>query len=74
MASLSYVSQDAHSAWTTWLAQVDRVLPYLGALARWADTLRHPKRSLILDIPLEMDDGSVRHFEGYRRTDERRVG
>lgn len=66
MASLSYVSQDAHSAWTTWLAQVDRVLPYLGDLARWADTLRHPKRSLIVDIPLEMDDGSVRHFEGYR--------
>lgn len=66
MASLSYVSKDEHSAWTTWLAQVDRVLPYLGELSRWADTLRHPKRSLIVDIPLEMDDGSVRHFEGYR--------
>jgi glutamate dehydrogenase (NAD(P)+) len=66
MTALSYVSDDADSAWATYLAQVERVLPYLGDLARWADTLRHPKRALIVDIPLEMDDGSVRHFEGYR--------
>jgi len=66
MTALSYVSDDADSAWATYLAQVERVLPYLGDLTRWADTLRHPKRALIVDIPLEMDDGSVRHFEGYR--------
>lgn len=66
MTALSYVSEDKHSPWATYLAQVDRVLPYLGELSRWADTLRHPKRALIVDIPLEMDDGSVRHFEGYR--------
>ena len=62
MSALSYVSEDKHSPWATYLAQVDRVLPYLGELSRWADTLRHPKRALIVDIPLEMDDGSVRHF------------
>ncbi|PIF15205.1 Glu/Leu/Phe/Val family dehydrogenase [Candidatus Pantoea floridensis] len=66
MSVLSYVSADNNSAWATYLAQVERVLPHLGDLARWADTLRHPKRALIVDIPLEMDDGSVRHFEGYR--------
>jgi len=66
MTALSYVSDEADSAWATYLAQVERVLPYLGDLTRWADTLRHPKRALIVDIPLEMDDGSVRHFEGYR--------
>lgn len=66
MSVLSYVSTDNNSAWATYLAQVERVLPHLGELARWADTLRHPKRALIVDIPLEMDDGSVRHFEGYR--------
>ncbi|MCX8956550.1 Glu/Leu/Phe/Val family dehydrogenase [Erwinia psidii] len=64
--SLSYVSEDQHSPWATYLAQVDRVMPYLGDLSRWADTLRHPKRAFIVDIPLEMDDGSVRHFEGFR--------
>jgi len=42
------------------------VLPYLGDLSKWADSLRHPKGALIVDIPLEMDDGSLRHFEGYR--------
>ncbi len=66
MSVLSYVSADKNSPWATYLAQVERVLPHLGDLSRWADTLRHPKRALIVDIPLEMDDGSVRHFEGYR--------
>ena len=28
--------------------------------------LRHPKRALIVDIPVQMDDGTIRHFEGYR--------
>ena len=66
MSALSYVSEDKNSPWKTYLSQVERVLPYLGELSYWADTLRHPKRTLIVDIPLEMDDGSVRHFEGYR--------
>lgn len=66
MSALSYVSTDNNSAWATFLAQVERVLPYLGDLALWADTLRHPKRALIVDIPLEMDDGTIRHFEGFR--------
>nr|MBA2814280.1 Glutamate dehydrogenase [Candidatus Pantoea persica] len=38
----------------------------LGDMSRWADTLCHPKRALIVDIPLEIDDGSVRYFDGYR--------
>lgn len=66
MSVLSYVSDDKDSPWATYLAQVERVLPHLGELSHWADTLRHPKRALIVDIPLEMDDGTVRHFEGYR--------
>ena len=42
------------------------MLPYLGPLARWGETLRRPKRTLIVDIPIEMDDGRIAHFEGYR--------
>src|SRR5678816_1409925 len=30
------------------------------------DRLKRPKRALIVDVPIEMDDGSVAHFEGYR--------
>ena len=42
------------------------MLPYLGPLARWSETLKRPKRALIVDVPIEMDDGSIAHFEGYR--------
>ena len=63
---LSYVSPHPGSPWGTFLAQVDRVVPYLGPLARLAEALKRPKRSLIVDVPIEMDDGRVMHFEGYR--------
>ena len=64
--SLSYVSPTGTSPWGTYLAQVDRIIPYLGDLTGWVGTLTRPKRSLIVDIPIEMDDGSVQHFEGFR--------
>src|SRR6478735_3485525 len=63
---LSFVNPTANSPWGTYLSQVDRVVPYLGPLARWVETLKRPKRALIVDVPIEMDDGSVVHFEGYR--------
>ena len=66
MSYLSYINPTATSPWHTYLTQVDRVLPYLGSLARWAETLKRPKRSLIVDVPIEMDDGTVCHFEGFR--------
>ncbi len=66
MDKLSYASESTNTAWSTYLQQIDRVAPYLGELSRWVDTLRHPKRALIVDIPLQMDDGSIRHFEGFR--------
>jgi glutamate dehydrogenase (NAD(P)+) len=64
--SVSYVSPTRTSPWGTYLAQVDRIVPYLGDLSRWVGTLTRPKRALIVDIPIEMDDGSVQHFEGFR--------
>jgi len=66
MSQLSYVSHEGGTAWDTYLSQVDRVVPYLGHLAKWSETLKRPKRALIVDVPIEMDDGSVAHFEGYR--------
>ncbi len=64
--SLSFVHPTPDSPWGTYLSQIDRVEPYLGELSRWVDTLRRPKRSLIVDIPIEMDNGRIAHFEGYR--------
>lgn len=62
----SYLNHDDVGPWGTYLQQVDRVTPYLGSLARWVETLKRPKRILIVDVPIEMDDGSIAHFEGYR--------
>ncbi|RYF99691.1 MAG: Glu/Leu/Phe/Val dehydrogenase, partial [Caulobacteraceae bacterium] len=55
-----------NSPWGTYLSQIDAVEPYLGHLRKWVETLRRPKRALIVDIPIEMDNGAVAHFEGYR--------
>ena len=62
----SYLQADNLGPWGLYLQQVDRVIPYLGHLARWAETLKRPKRALIVDVPIELDNGTVAHFEGYR--------
>ena len=62
----SYLAADNLGPWGNYLQQVDRVIPHLGNLARWAETLKRPKRILIVDVPIHMDDGTVAHFEGYR--------
>ncbi|RTL34824.1 MAG: Glu/Leu/Phe/Val dehydrogenase [Burkholderiales bacterium] len=66
MPNLSFVSPTRNSPWGTYLSQIDAVEPYLGHLSRWVETLRRPKRALIVDIPIELDNGTVAHFEGYR--------
>ena len=62
----SYLLNDDLSPWEIFLEQIDRVTPYLGPLARWVDFLKRPKRILVVDVPVRMDDGSFAHFEGYR--------
>ena len=62
----SYLDPSNLGPWGIYLQQVDRVTPYLGPLARWVDTLKRPKRTLIVDVPIHLDDGTVAHFEGYR--------
>ena len=62
----SYLDPSLVGPWGIYLQQVDRVTPYLGSLARWVETLKRPKRILVVDVPIEMDDGTIAHFEGYR--------
>jgi glutamate dehydrogenase (NAD(P)+) len=62
----SYLDAENPGPWGVFLEQVDRVAPYLGKLSKWTDTLKHPERSLIIDVPVRLDDGSIAHFEGYR--------
>ena len=65
-SGLSFASADPGSPWRMYLEQIDRVLPHLGRLAAAVETLRRPKRVMIVDVPIETDDGRMVHFEGYR--------
>ena len=63
----SYLSRENVGPWETYLEQVERVAPHLDRhLIPWIETLRRPKRSLIVDVPIKLDGGEVAHFEGYR--------
>jgi glutamate dehydrogenase (NAD(P)+) len=62
----SYSNPEHLGPWGIYLQQVDRVTPYLGPLSSWVETLKRPKRALIVDVPIELDNGTMAHFEGYR--------
>ncbi|MCX5592251.1 Glu/Leu/Phe/Val family dehydrogenase [Alcaligenes endophyticus] len=62
----SYLNPDDLGPWGIYLEQVERVTPYLGKLSKWVETLKRPKRTLIVDVPIQLDNGTIAHFEGYR--------
>lgn len=62
----SYLNPEDLGPWGVYLEQIERVTPYLGSLSRWVETLKRPKRILTVDVPIERDDGSIAHYEGYR--------
>jgi glutamate dehydrogenase (NAD(P)+) len=66
MATLSFLDPARPQPWASFLEQINRVEPHLGKLGYWVDTLKHPKRILIVDVPIHRDDGSLANFEGYR--------
>ncbi|MEW6514470.1 MAG: Glu/Leu/Phe/Val dehydrogenase [Pseudomonadota bacterium] len=66
MNPLSYLDPARPEPWASFLEQIDRVAPYLGKVGYWLETLKHPKRILIVDVPIHRDDGSLAHYEGYR--------
>jgi glutamate dehydrogenase (NAD(P)+) len=63
----SYARSAEAAAWETYLAQLERVAPLLRKdLLPMIETLRQPKRCLIVDVPIRLDSGEYAHFEGYR--------
>src|SRR5574337_539383 len=63
----SYLTADRLGPWETYLVQIDRVVPHLHSdLQPWVETLIRPKRALIVDVPIRLDNGRIAHFEGYR--------
>jgi glutamate dehydrogenase (NAD(P)+) len=64
---LSFLPTNTKNPWDIYLEQIARVAPHLPAhLQYWLETLKRPKRILVVDVPIHLDDGTVRHFEGYR--------
>ncbi len=63
----SYISPENVGPWHMFLQQIEEVAPLLDkTLWPWVETLRRPKRSLIVDVPIRLDNGTIAHFEGYR--------
>jgi glutamate dehydrogenase (NAD(P)+) len=62
----SYLDSHDLGPWGIYLQQIERVAPHLGSLGRWVETLKRPKRILIVDVPIELDNGTIAHYEGYR--------
>jgi len=63
----SYISRENVGPWHIYLQQVEKVAPLLDKkLWPWVETLRRPKRALIVDVPIRLDNGEIAHFEGYR--------
>lgn len=62
----TYLNPNDLGPWGIYLEQIERVTPYLGKLGKWVETLKRPKRILTVDVPVELDNGTIAHFEGYR--------
>jgi glutamate dehydrogenase (NAD(P)+) len=56
----------AENAYATALRQFDKAVRYLNLKTGIIEYLRTPKRELIVNFPVEMEDHSVRVFTGYR--------
>ncbi|MCK9382740.1 MAG: Glu/Leu/Phe/Val dehydrogenase [Sulfuritalea sp.] len=65
-SNLSYLDPARAEPWASFIEQIDRVAPHLGSLSHWIETLKHPKRILVVDVPIVRDDGTIAHYEGYR--------
>ena len=58
--------EHAINPWNVAREQFDRAAAYLDIQAGVREMLRNTKRELTVNFPVEMDDGSVRIFTGYR--------
>ena len=52
--------------WEMVQAQIDKALKYIDCDPNMIEKLRHPERSLLVSVPVRMDDGRLRVFKGYR--------
>ncbi len=56
------------------LARLDKAASLFGISPEVAEILRHPKREVVVSLPIKMDDGSVQVFEGFRTIHSTHLG
>jgi glutamate dehydrogenase (NAD(P)+) len=71
VAGIEEVAAHAHLEWDTPLyrtaiAQFDQAVPHADILDDIAERLRYPERSIIVSVPVRLDDGRRTVFPGYR--------
>ncbi len=52
--------------WEMVLAQIDKAQKHLECDPNMIEKLRHPERSLLVSVPVRMDNGRIRVFKGFR--------
>src|SRR5438094_2431884 len=66
MAEITDTSEFESPLYRTALAQLDQVAARLILEPNIHERLRHPRRALVVSIPVRMDDGNTKVFRGYR--------
>ncbi|MCQ2423498.1 MAG: Glu/Leu/Phe/Val dehydrogenase [Clostridia bacterium] len=56
----------AYNAYDNYLAVLDKAAAKLGMAKDGYELLKYPERELKVSVPVKMDDGSVKVFEGFR--------
>ncbi len=64
--SISAIKQESYNAFLTAQRQFDNVAEKLGLNQATCDLLRNPMREYQFNIPVRMEDGSVKIFRGFR--------
>jgi glutamate dehydrogenase/leucine dehydrogenase len=64
----------AHSMFDAVLARLDKAAEIFGLAPEVAEVLRHPKKEVAVSLPVKMDDGSIKVFEGYRTVHSTHLG
>ena len=56
----------AYNPYDNVLATVEKAAKILGYTPEEYEAVKYPERELSVSVPVRMDDGSVRVFQGYR--------
>lgn len=66
MLSSAYKPPGEPGLWNDFLMQLERTLAHVNAHPATVEYLTHPRRTVALTVPVQLDDGTVHFFSGYR--------